>query len=63
MSPAIDVGNNAAPGLPAVDLDNNGRIKDGDKDGTATVDLGAYEYFIGFNWTMFLPGITTNSGK
>jgi hypothetical protein len=29
--------------LPAMDLDRNARVVDGNHDGTATVDLGAYE--------------------
>jgi predicted outer membrane repeat protein len=45
-SPAIDAGNNAAPGLTDIifDLDGNDRIVDGDEDGTATVDMGVYEF-------------------
>jgi len=43
-SPAIDAGDNAAPQLPAVDLDGNPRIADGNQDGDARVDIGAYEY-------------------
>jgi hypothetical protein len=52
-SPCIDHGNNYAdydpsvPGfqlLPATDLDGHWRIVKGNKDGTATVDMGAYEY-------------------
>jgi len=44
-SPAIDVGNNAAvPAGIITDLDGNDRIVDGDGNGTATVDMGAYEY-------------------
>ncbi|MCI5180732.1 MAG: hypothetical protein D3911_15730 [Candidatus Electrothrix sp. AW3_4] len=43
-SPLIDVGLNNAPSLPQVDLDGNNRIMDGDNDGTAHVDIGAYEY-------------------
>jgi predicted outer membrane repeat protein len=42
-SPAIDAGNNSAPGLPATDLDGRPRIVDGNKDGAAVVDMGAYE--------------------
>jgi predicted outer membrane repeat protein len=37
-SPAADAGDNAAPNLPATDLDGEARIVDG------TVDLGAYEF-------------------
>ncbi len=40
----IDAGLNNAPSLPQVDLDGNNRIMDGDNDGTAHVDIGAYEY-------------------
>jgi len=51
-SPCIDAGNNyidyepSVPGfqlLPATDLDGDWRIVDGNSDGTATVDMGAYE--------------------
>jgi hypothetical protein len=42
-SPCIDAGTNAAPGLPAYDLEGDDRIVDGDGDGTAIVDMGAYE--------------------
>ena len=52
-SPAIDAADNNAdidaysPGfqpLPPTDLDNKGRIADGDSNGLAVVDMGAYEY-------------------
>ena len=44
-SPCIDNGdNNSVPSGVATDLDGNQRIVDGDNDGTATVDIGAYEY-------------------
>jgi hypothetical protein len=52
-SPAIDRGNNyidyfpTEPGfqlLPDADLDGYWRVLDGNNDGTATVDMGAYEY-------------------
>jgi len=50
----LNVGNNAAPGLPLVDLDGNPRIADG------TVDMGAYEQSasdwhpadVNTNWTI-----------
>jgi parallel beta-helix repeat protein len=43
-SPCIDVGSNtAAAGIP-FDKDGNPRIMDGNNDGIATVDMGAYEY-------------------
>jgi len=51
-SPCVDQGNNfidyqpTVPGfqlLPATDLDGKWRVVDGDGDGTATVDMGAYE--------------------
>jgi hypothetical protein len=41
-SPTIDAGNNA-PVTVATDLDGNPRIADGDRDGDAVVDMGAYE--------------------
>jgi len=42
-SPAVDVGTNSASGLPSMDFSGNPRIVDGNSDGTAVVDLGAYE--------------------
>ncbi|MCP4709654.1 MAG: right-handed parallel beta-helix repeat-containing protein [Planctomycetes bacterium] len=42
-SPVIDAGDNNAAGLPATDLDGKPRIMDGDGNGTATVDMGAFE--------------------
>jgi hypothetical protein len=41
-SPAIDAGNNS--GAPATDQRGDARIVDGNGDGTATIDIGAYEY-------------------
>jgi hypothetical protein len=44
-SPCIDAGNNSAvPSWLTTDLDGNPRIIDGNNDGTAAVDMGAYEY-------------------
>ena len=44
ISPTVDAGNNdLVPEGVTTDLAGNNRIQDGDEDGTATVDLGAYE--------------------
>ena len=43
-SAAIDAGNDSAPELPATDVIGNARIADGNGDGGAHVDLGAFEY-------------------
>lgn len=43
-SPAVDVGDNSAPGLPDTDFAGRARVVDGDGDGTATVDMGALEF-------------------
>jgi hypothetical protein len=42
-SPAIDSGTNAD--APAADIEGVSRPKDGDGDGVASFDMGAYEYF------------------
>jgi parallel beta-helix repeat protein len=44
-SPSIDVGDNSAPNLAGTDFDGNPRIIDGDENGSAVVDMGAYEYY------------------
>lgn len=43
-SPCIDAGTNGAPGLQETDFDGNPRIFDGDRDGLAVVDMGAFEF-------------------
>jgi hypothetical protein len=46
-SPLIDAGTNTPPpGVPpsTLDLDGQPRVQDGNTDGTATIDLGAYEF-------------------
>jgi parallel beta-helix repeat protein len=43
-SPAIDAGSAAALSLPATDFGGMPRIADGNGDGTATLDMGAYEF-------------------
>jgi hypothetical protein len=44
-SPCIDAGDSSlVPEGITTDLDGNPRILDGNSDGTATVDIGAYEY-------------------
>jgi len=42
-SPCIDHGTNSAPGLPAMDYADRPRIRDGDQDGLAVVDMGVFE--------------------
>jgi hypothetical protein len=42
-SPAVDAGNNTASSLPPADLDGNPRVADGNNDGAAVIDLGAFE--------------------
>ena len=46
LSPCIEMGLNAAPGLAGIltDIDGDPRIADNDGNGTATVDMGADEY-------------------
>jgi Right handed beta helix region len=42
-SPVLDAGDNSAPGLPSTDFDGSPRVVDGNADGIAVVDMGAYE--------------------
>ena len=54
-SPAIDAGDNAAPQLPAADLDGRLRIADGNHDGDARVDIGAYDTTISLRLPTQVP--------
>ena len=58
-SPAIDAGDNAFVTHP-LDLDGNPRASDGDGDGTATVDMGAYEFTI---HPLYLPLILNRQAE
>jgi hypothetical protein len=45
----IDTGTNSPPGgLPSTDIEGNLRTIDGDNNGTATVDMGAYESILNY---------------
>jgi predicted outer membrane repeat protein len=63
-SPCVDTGDAAVVGfaLPEFDLDGNDRIVDGDEDGTATIDMGAYEFFIPGPENGYIGGLVTDTG-
>jgi hypothetical protein len=43
-SPCVDLGDNGASRVPEFDFEGNPRIVDGDGDGLAVVDMGAFEF-------------------
>ena len=55
VSPAVDMGANVYVENVPNDLDGNPRIVDGNKDGTPTVDMGAYEYQLPYIYDVKLP--------
>ncbi len=59
-SPCIDSGDDSAPSRPAEDIAGNPRILDGDKDGTAVVDMGAFEQDYLALFTDIKPGTCPN---
>jgi len=55
-SPCIDAGDNSVVDANSTDLDGNSRILDGDGDGEAIVDMGAYEFLAPIEvWMKFTP--------
>jgi len=60
-SPAVDTGNNTFIGDVPTDLDGEARVKDGDGNGTAIVDMGAYETKGYFQLNISVAG--TGSGR
>ncbi len=58
MSPLIDIGNNSyVEAEVQADLALGARVADGDGDGNATVDLGAYEYYVNPNAARFVTSM------
>jgi hypothetical protein len=51
-SPCVDAGTNDAPDLPAYDFEGDPRIADGNRDGTAVVDMGVDEVY---GYALYLP--------
>jgi hypothetical protein len=56
-SPAIDAGNNTA--APSTDQRGNRRPRDGDGDGVAVVDVGAFEFALGQSGIEAAPDLAT----
>ena len=59
-SPAIDAGSNTAPAISSADLSGVPRIMDGNNDGLAVVDMGAYEFQTNKITVSNSSGITIN---
>ena len=51
-SPCIDAGTNDAPNLPDCDFEGDRRVLDGNRDGTAVVDMGVDE---AYGYILYLP--------
>jgi parallel beta-helix repeat protein len=51
-SPCVDAGTNDAPSLPAYDFEGDPRVMDGNRDGTAVVDMGVDEVY---GYVIYLP--------
>jgi len=51
-SPCIDAGTNDAPSLPDCDFEGDPRVMDGNRDGTAVVDMGVDEVY---GYAVYLP--------
>jgi len=62
-SPCIDTGDETLVSfpLPNFDLDGNERIIDGDENGTATIDMGVYEFVPETTETGFIAGTVSDS--
>ena len=62
-SPCIDAGTNAVSTLEIEDYEQNPRIVDGNLDGAAIVDMGAYEHQMGLRISDHLRWVHISQGK